>query len=184
MVRGQRKGRRTKLTQRGEAVFRRKPRLSDTTAERVAMALLLGKQALKSIKNNADIVPRCRRQQSGVRLLRVLSTAAKQGLKLSRSEGYRRYGAKNARGHFERRAATWEVYKEEKERSLTFSYDNETRNFVMYRTRFYWIIKRKPKLHVLILGGGSVIFVPKGGGGPCVFYQPHIQMLRPTPYTI
>ena len=51
----------------------------------------------------------------------------------------------------------------------------------MHRTRFYWIIKRKlPKIHVLILGGGScnsvqpcfrgrsVIFVPKGGGGPCV----------------
>ena len=47
-------------------------------------------------------------------------------------------------------------------------------------------------MHVLILGGGScnfqpcfrggsVIFVPKGGGGPCVFYQPHFQMLRPTP---
>lgn len=44
-------------------------------------------------------------------------------------------------------------------------------------TEFYWIIKRKPKIHVLILGGGSsdfqpcfrggsVIFVPKGGGGP------------------
>ena len=28
---------------------------------------------------------------------------------------------------------------------------------------------------------GSAIFVPKGGGGPCVFYQPHFQMLRPTP---
>ena len=47
-------------------------------------------------------------------------------------------------------------------------------------------------MHVLILGGGScnfqpcfrggsVTFVPKGGGGPCVFYQPHFQMLRPTP---
>ena len=47
-------------------------------------------------------------------------------------------------------------------------------------------------MHVLILGGGScnfqpcfrggsVIFVPKGGGGPFVFYQPHFQMLRPTP---
>ena len=47
-------------------------------------------------------------------------------------------------------------------------------------------------MHVLILGGGScnfqpcfrggsVIFVPKGGGGPCVFYQPHFQMLRPSP---
>ena len=47
-------------------------------------------------------------------------------------------------------------------------------------------------MHVLILRGGScnfqpcfrggsVIFVPKGGGGPCVFYQPHFQMLRPTP---
>ena len=47
-------------------------------------------------------------------------------------------------------------------------------------------------MHVLILGGGScnfqpcfrggsVIFVPKGGGGPCVFYQPHFQMLRTTP---
>ena len=28
---------------------------------------------------------------------------------------------------------------------------------------------------------GSVIFVPKGGSGSCVFYQPHFQMLRPTP---
>ena len=47
-------------------------------------------------------------------------------------------------------------------------------------------------MHVLVLGGGScnfqpcfrggsVIFVPTGGGGPCVFYQPHFQMLRPTP---
>ena len=27
------------------------------------------------------------------------------------------------------------------------------------------------------LGGGSVIFVPKGGGGSCVFYQPRFQML-------
>ena len=110
----------------------------------------------------------------------MLSTAAKQGLKLSRSEGSRHYGAKNAKGHFERRAATWEVYKAEKERSLTFNYDNETRNFVMRRTRFY-LIKRKPKTHVLILGGGScnfqpcfrggsVIFVPKGGVGPCVSY--------------
>lgn len=47
-------------------------------------------------------------------------------------------------------------------------------------------------MHVLILGGGScnfqpcfrggsVIFVPKGGVGPCVFYQPHFKMLRPTP---
>ena len=117
-----------------------------------SLGLLLGKQALKSIKNNVDIVSRCRRQQSGVRLLRVLSTAAKQGLKLSRFEGYRRYGAKNARGHFERRGATWEVYREEKERSLTFSYDNETRNFVKHRTRFYWIIKRQPKIRVLTRG--------------------------------
>ena len=67
---------------------------------------------------------------------------------------------------------------------------NVARNFVMHRTRFYWIIKRKPKIPVLLLGGGScnfqpcfrggsVIFVPKGGGGPCVFYQPHSEMLRP-----
>ena len=40
MVRGQRKGRRARLTQRGEAEFRRKPRLSDKTAERVALGLL------------------------------------------------------------------------------------------------------------------------------------------------
>ena len=70
--------------------------------------------------------------------------------------------------------------KQKRKRSLTFNYDNETRNFVMRRTRFY-LIKRKPKTHVLILGGGScnfqpcfrggsVIFVPKGGVGPCVFY--------------
>ena len=64
-------------------------------------------------------------------------------------------------------------------------------NFVKHRTRFYWIIKRKPKIHVLTRGGscnfqpcfrgGSVIFVPKGGVRSCVFYQPHFQMLRPTP---
>ena len=55
-------------------------------------------------------------------------------------------------------------------------------NFVKRRTRFYWIVKRKPNIYVLNGGGscnfqpcfrgGSVIFVPKGGGGPCVFYQP------------
>ena len=63
-------------------------------------------------------------------------------------------------------------------------------NFVKHRTRFYWIFKRKPNIHVLGGGscnfqpcfrGGSVIFVPKGGGGSCVFYQPHFQMLRPPP---
>ena len=27
------------------------------------------------------------------------------------------------------------------------------------------------------LGGGSVIFVPKGEGGSCVFYQPRFQIL-------
>ena len=52
---------------------------------------------------------------------------------------------------------------------------NVSRNFVMHRTRFYWIIKRKPKIHVLILVpcnfqpwcmGGSVIFVPEEGAGP------------------
>ena len=36
----------------------------------------------------------------------------------------------------------------------------EIYDFVKHRTRFYWNIKRKPKNHVLILGGGSVIFVP------------------------
>ena len=35
------KGRRTRLTQRGEAVFRRKSQLSDKTAERVALGLLV-----------------------------------------------------------------------------------------------------------------------------------------------
>ena len=29
---------------------------------------------------------------------------------------------------------------------------NVSRNFVMHRTRFYWIIKKKPKIHVLIQG--------------------------------
>ena len=69
---------------------------------------------------------------------------------------------------------------------------NVSRDFVMHRTRFCWIIKRKPKIHVLILGGGSctfqscfragsVIFVPKGGGGPCVFYQPHFKCSGPPP---
>ena len=65
-------------------------------------------------------------------------------------------------------------------------------NFVKHRTRFYWIIKRNRNIRVLTRGcrscnfqpcfrGGSVIFVPKGVGGSCVFYQPHFQMLRPTP---
>ena len=53
----------------------------------------------------------------------------------------------------------------------------EIYDFMMHKIRFYWIIKRKPKIHVVIPGGGScdfqpcfrggsVIFVPKGGGGP------------------
>ena len=33
----------------------------------------------------------------------------------------------------------------------------------------------------LLRGNQTSIFVPKGGGGPCVFYQPHFQMLRPAP---
>ena len=33
----------------------------------------------------------------------------------------------------------------------------EIYDFVMYRTRFYWIIKRKPNIPVLMLGGGHVI---------------------------
>ena len=36
-------------------------------------------------------------------------------------------------------------------------------------------------MHVLILGGGSCTFQPCFRGGSCVFYQPHFQMLRPTP---
>ena len=47
-------------------------------------------------------------------------------------------------------------------------------------------------MHVLILGGGScnfqpcfrggsVIFVPKRGGGPCVFHQPHFRPNPPPP---
>ena len=53
----------------------------------------------------------------------------------------------------------------------------EIYDFMMHKIRFYWIIKRKPKIHVLIPGGGSsdfqpcfrggsAIFVTKGGGGP------------------
>lgn len=53
----------------------------------------------------------------------------------------------------------------------------EIYDFVRHRIRFYWIIKRISKIHVLILGagscdfqpyfkGGSVIFVPKGGDEP------------------
>ena len=74
---------------------------------------------------------------------------------------------------------------------------NVSRNFVMQRTRVYWIIKKKPKIGVLIQGGtcgscnfqpcwrvGSVIFVPKGGGGPCVFIN-HISKCSgpPPPHT-
>ena len=69
---------------------------------------------------------------------------------------------------------------------------NVSRNFVKHRTRFYWVIKRNPNIHVWILGGGScnfqpyfrgasVVFVPKGWGGPCAFYQPLFQMLRRNP---
>ena len=58
------------------------------------------------------------------------------------------------------------------------------------QNKFYWVIKRKPKIQVLTLGGGSfilqpcfrggsVIFLLRGGGGPYVFYQPHFQMLCP-----
>ena len=56
-------------------------------------------------------------------------------------------------------------------------------NFVNHRRRFHWIIKRKPNIHGRgsRFRGGSFIFVPKGGGGPCVCYQPHFQMLRPNP---
>ena len=68
----------------------------------------------------------------------------------------------------------------------------EIHDFVTHRARFYWVIKRKPNIHVLMLGGGpcnfqtcfrggSVIFVPKGRGGLCVFYQPHFQILHPHP---
>ena len=63
---------------------------------------------------------------------------------------------------------------------------NVSTNFVMLRTRLYWIIKRKPKIHFLILGGGScnfqpcfrggsVTFTPKGGGWAiCFFFINHI----------
>ena len=61
----------------------------------------------------------------------------------------------------------------------------EIYDFMMHKIRFYWIIKRKSKIHVLIPGGessdfqpcfrgGSVIFVPKGGGGPYIFFINHI----------
>ena len=70
---------------------------------------------------------------------------------------------------------------------------NEPQRTSAGRLNLNWIIKRKPNTHVLILvggscnlqpcfRGGSVIFVPQGGGGLCVFYQPHFQMLPP-PYT-
>ena len=68
----------------------------------------------------------------------------------------------------------------------------EIYGFVMHRTRCYWIIERKPNFHVLILGsgscnfqtcfrGGSVIFVPKGRGGPCVFLILSITFPNATP---
>jgi len=54
-------------------------------------------------------------------------------------------------------------------------------DFVMLRTRFYWIIKTKTKNQCFISRGGScdfqqwgrgglVIFVPGGGGGLWVFH--------------
>ena len=67
-------------------------------------------------------------------------------------------------------------------------------NFVKHRTRFYWIIKRKPNIHVLTRGwvmqlptpcfrGGSVIFVPKGGGSTCFLSTtfPNAPAPLPTP---
>ena len=64
-------------------------------------------------------------------------------------------------------------------------------NFVKHRTRFYWIIKRKPNIHVLtrgwvmpfptLLQGWVSHFCAEGRGWVICFYQPHFQMLRPTP---
>ena len=71
----------------------------------------------------------------------------------------------------------------------------ETYDFMMHKIRFYWIIKRNPKIHVVIPGGGSCDFHPCFNGGSVIFelrregvghkffYQPHFRMLRPTPYT-
>ena len=46
---------------------------------------------------------------------------------------------------------------------------NVSTNFVMQRTRLYWIIKRKPKIHFLILDGGSCNFQPCFRGGSLTF---------------
>ena len=51
------------------------------------------------------------------------------------------------------------------------------------QTSMFWLGGRSCNFQPCFRGG-SVIFVPKGGGGSCVFYQPHFQMLPPPlPYT-
>ena len=45
---------------------------------------------------------------------------------------------------------------------------NVSTNFVKHRTRFYWIIKKKPNISVLILGCGSCNFQPCFRGGSVI----------------
>ena len=71
---------------------------------------------------------------------------------------------------------------------------NVSRNFVMHRTRFYWIIRRKPKIPVLLLGVSHVIsnlalgvgqlFLCRKEGVGHVFFINHISKCSgPPPYT-
>ena len=77
-------------------------------------------------------------------------------------------------------------------------YEKTTHSYTLFAEAFRQIIERRQrrwqwerqkqdnrfrlaKQHFCTLSGGSVIFVPKGGGGPCGFYQPYFEMPRPPP---
>ena len=116
MGRKRRTVRRTRrYSQKGDARFKRKPRLVDKIAEGVAMVLsgfspsfakigaFLAKQAFKGIKDNV------RYFQRGKGLGTVLSTAGKIGYKLGKDKGYKRMGAVRATGHYTHFCKPWET---------------------------------------------------------------------------